>query len=109
MDVTEGLTGEGTRNGRARTLQSRAKEKRLMENRRARAGRKEVERFVGQLREFGGNGRFNRPVRRTGRLVLGAASRVVGLDGLQQPEDTPGEDVLEVDGSDRVRRDPAGP
>ena len=36
-------------------------------------GRKEVERFVGQLREFGGNGRFNRRSRRTGRLVLGAA------------------------------------
>jgi predicted metalloprotease len=75
MDITEGLTGEGlvTVEGRARTLQSRAKDKRLVENQGVRAGRKEVERFVGQLQEFGGNGRFNRRVRRTGPLVLGAA------------------------------------
>src|SRR5688572_14928067 len=79
MDVTEGLTGEVTRNGRVRTLQSRAKEKRLMENQRGRAGRKEVERFVGQLREFGGNGRSNRRARRTGRLVLSAAFLGVAL------------------------------
>jgi len=44
-----------------------------VENQRVRAGRKEVERFVGQLREFGGNSRFNRRGRRTWRLVLGAA------------------------------------
>lgn len=79
MDVTEGRTGEVTRNGRARTLQSSAKEKRLTKNQRVRAGRKEVERFVGQQREFDGNGRSNRRVRRTGRLVLGAAFLGVAL------------------------------
>jgi hypothetical protein len=44
-----------------------------VENQRIRAGRKKVERFVGQLREFGGNVCFNRRVRKTGPHVLGAA------------------------------------
>ena len=44
-----------------------------MENQEVRAGRKEVERFVEQPREFGGDGRFDRRVRRTVRVVLGAA------------------------------------
>ncbi len=44
-----------------------------MENQGVRADRREVERFVGQLREFSGNVHFDRRARRTGRLVLGAA------------------------------------
>jgi hypothetical protein len=50
-----------------------------VENQGAQAGRKEVERFVGQLREFGGNGRFNRRVRRTRRFVISAALLGVAL------------------------------
>jgi predicted metalloprotease len=44
-----------------------------VENQGVRTSRKEVKRFVGQLQQFGGNGRFNRRVRRAWRLVLGAA------------------------------------
>jgi hypothetical protein len=42
-------------------------------------GRKEVERFVGRLREFGCYKRSNRRVRRTGRVVFGAALFGVAL------------------------------
>ena len=45
----------------------------MVKNQGVRASRNAADRFVGQLREFGGDGRFNRRVRRTGWLVLGAA------------------------------------